>query len=183
MHYLITALCHTALLCEPTSYRLSGSRDACNQWTCKCSSCPAHQRGPVPDTGYCYFQQPISLQLRDVWESWGVCLHKVIWKRRPANAYLLRNWKPHELISTGTHLFSKSTLLAASWIRSITFSPVPVCITVRPEWAVLLNLIKYFVMSTLASNFHVNPLLNTVKWCLKYSLIWLNSVSSIPCLS
>lgn len=27
MHYLITALCHTALLCEPTSYGLSGSRN------------------------------------------------------------------------------------------------------------------------------------------------------------
>lgn len=139
-----------------------------------------NQRGPVPDFSNGYFQQPISCQLHDLWESLGVCLCKPVWKRRPAKAYLLRNWKPHELIGTRTHLLSKSTLSDANQIRSITFSSVPTYIMVRLEWTLLLNLINCFIMSTLVCNFQVNPLLPIAKWCL---LIWLNSVSSIPYLS
>ena len=131
-----------------------------------------NQRGPVPDFSNCSFQQPISLQLRGLWESLGGCLHKPVWKRRPANAYLLRNWKLCELVGTRTHLLSKSAPSHANQVRSITFSSVPVYIMVGLEWTVLLNLINCFIRSTLASNFHVNPLLTIVKWCLKYSFDW-----------
>lgn len=132
-----------------------------------------NQRGPVPDFGNGYFQQPISRQLHDLWESLEVCLCKPVWKRRPAKAYLLRNWKPHELIGTRTHLLSKSALSDANQFRSITFSSVPTYIMVRLEWTLLLNLINCFNMSTLVCNFQVNPLLTIAKWCLKYSFDWI----------
>lgn len=101
-----------------------------------------------------------------------ISLHKSVWKRSPASAYLLRNWKSYALISTRTLLPSKPTLSDANQVMSIIFSSVPNYIMVRPEWTFLLYLITCFIRSTLVSTFHVNPFLTTVKRCLKHSFDW-----------
>lgn len=131
-----------ALLCKPA---WDGSRTMHNWCMHKCSLCSAQQRDSVPKMGHYTFQQPISLQLHDLWESQVACLHKPVCKRRPANAYLLETGKPCELAGTRTHLLSKRALLAARCIRSITFSTVPVCILITLEWAVLLNLFYSYI--------------------------------------
>lgn len=102
-----------------------------------------------------------------------ISLHKSVWKRSPASAYLLRNWKSCALLCTKSHLPSKSAPSDADWVMSITFSSAPNYIMVRPEWTFLLNLIDCFIRSTLAFIFRVNPFLTTVKWCLKYSFDWI----------
>lgn len=159
---LLNALCHTALLHKPSSLL-----DWEGAGTCLPSAHATLIRSCSTRGTSARFQYSLPPSVHFTPLTWPMGIIRGVFAQATRKKKVSQCWSAEKLAalrasSTRTHLLSKAATSDAKKVRSITSSLVPVYIIVRLEWTVLLNVIKCFIISTLASSFHANPLLSFV---------------------